>query len=81
MKKLVLTLVLGVFAFGASGFKSDNYNYSEVDCMMYQHRVFAHFYDSGIDTDTAWDESIMFYEACMTNNYPSLLTNNPILPH
>ncbi|GGE14558.1 hypothetical protein [Psychroflexus salis] len=26
MKKLVLTLVLGVFAFAASGFKSDNLN-------------------------------------------------------
>jgi|GEM_PF-5809657 len=33
MKKLVLTLVMGVFAFGSSGFKADEY-YSQ-DCQQY----------------------------------------------
>lgn len=68
MKKIVLTLVLGVFAFGASGFDTP---YSQqdpgddgVDCFELQLQVFAAYYNAGLE-DEAWERSIIAHMQCM----------------
>ncbi|GGE14577.1 MULTISPECIES: hypothetical protein [Psychroflexus] len=66
MKKLVLTLVLGVFAFGSSGFVTNDNDPITVikDCNELQHVIFAFYYNNGWGSDYAWDRSIRSYERC-----------------
>ncbi|GGE23218.1 hypothetical protein [Psychroflexus salis] len=66
MKKLVLTLVLGVFAFGSSGFNSNELRLQSQSqyCFELQHDAFAFHYNNGASSDEAWEESIEVYERC-----------------
>lgn len=58
---------MGVFAFGASGFKNNANNTPTLQsdyCMNLQHDAFAFHYNNGATSDDAWTESIIVYERC-----------------
>lgn len=75
MKKLVLTLVLGVFAFGASGF-NDLQQTQIKDCNHLQHVIFAFYYNNGWGEDYAWTKSIESFEKCENNKTASISDNH-----
>lgn len=69
MKKLVLTLVLGVFAFGSSGFSAVSQSLVKrtPNCDQLMQNTFAAYYNSGYDEDESFQAAIWAYEGCIGN--------------
>lgn len=79
MKKLVLTLVLGVFAFGASDLNAKNAEF-QTDCVQVAMDVFDSWSNNGFTDRYASGKADAAYDSCIAHNGPHytapVITNN-----
>lgn len=75
MKKLVLTLVLGVFAFGASGFKAQNHQNFAENCDDGYSDIYDFAVHHGHSETSAQNLAAGYWGNCMENGGYSPLAN------
>ena len=69
MKKIVLTLVMGVFAFGSSGFKAFD-DTDEQECASQTWAIGDNMEDMGFDDSSIFTAMYFVYTNCINgNNY------------
>lgn len=73
MKKIVLILVLGIFAFGASGFDVNQTIFQE-NCDDSRAAIYAFAIHNGHDAETANNMANNYFVNCFQNGGYSILT-------